>query len=92
MPEQPDRVSIDWRERQDDDVDPRPEPDQEPVDPHQPPLDDDEDGRFLPPMDPRRLEAEKRRGQPFESAEQDREATPEEAARDRALLEQEDET
>jgi hypothetical protein len=36
------------------DVSPRPEPDEEPSDPHQPPLDDDEDRVHLRPDDPRR--------------------------------------
>jgi hypothetical protein len=45
---------------------PSPEPAVEPVDGHQGPLDDDEDGRFLEVGDPRRTEAERRRGRPFE--------------------------
>jgi hypothetical protein len=37
----------------------------EPSDPHQPPLDNDDDARHLDPADPRRLEVEQRRGRPF---------------------------
>jgi hypothetical protein len=40
-------------------------PDDEPSDPHTGPLDDDEDARYLDPVDPRRREVEKRRGKPF---------------------------
>lgn len=46
-------------------VDPNPEPVPEPSDPHEGPLDDDEDARFLRRDDPRRLEIERRRGRPF---------------------------
>ena len=49
------------------DAKPSPEPAVEPVDHHQGPLDDDEDGRFLEVGDPRRTEAERRRGRPFEA-------------------------
>jgi hypothetical protein len=42
----------------------RPEPDREPSDPHTPPLDDDDDARFLDPVDPRRRDVEWRRGRP----------------------------
>jgi hypothetical protein len=48
------------------DVEPAPEPSEEPVDRHRGPLDDDEDGRWLEADDPRRLEAERRRGRPFD--------------------------
>jgi hypothetical protein len=58
-----------YLERRDDDVDPAPEPDHEPSDPHRGPLDDDEDGRFLERDDPRRLEAERRRGRPFDEGD-----------------------
>jgi len=45
---------------------PAPEPDREPSDPHLiSPLDQDDDGRWLDPADPRRLDAERRRGRPF---------------------------
>jgi hypothetical protein len=43
-----------------------PEPDEEPVDRHLGPLDDDEDGRWLREDDPRRIEAERRRGRRFD--------------------------
>jgi hypothetical protein len=46
--------------------DPAPEPDTEHVDLHRGPLDDDEDGRWLERHDPRRIEAERRRGRPFD--------------------------
>jgi len=45
---------------------PADEPDHERSDPHRPPLDDDEDGQWLGADDPRRLEAERRRGRPFD--------------------------
>jgi hypothetical protein len=45
--------------------DPNPEPFQEPSDPHMAPLEDDEDARYLDPVDPRRIEVERRRGRPF---------------------------
>jgi hypothetical protein len=41
------------------------EPD-EPVDPHAMPFDNEDDARFLDPADPRRIEVERRRGQPFD--------------------------
>jgi hypothetical protein len=47
-------------------VTPTPEPDSEPSDPHQGPLDDWEDARFLDPIDPRRIAAEHKRGGRFE--------------------------
>jgi hypothetical protein len=50
-------------------VEPGPEPDHERSDPHQPPLDDDEDARYLDPADPRRLDVERRRGRPFREGE-----------------------
>ena len=40
--------------------------DREPVDRHRGPLDDDEDGRYLEPDDPRRIAAERRRRRPYE--------------------------
>ena len=46
-------------------VEPVPEPSREPFDPHMGPLDDEEDGRFLDPVDPRRRAAEAARGRPF---------------------------
>jgi hypothetical protein len=46
--------------------DPAPEPDAEPVDEHLGPLDNDDDGRFLDRDDPRRIDAELRRGRPFD--------------------------
>lgn len=48
---------------------PTAEPEDEPSDPHSGPLDDDEDGRYLSPFDPRRIEAERRRGRPFDQDE-----------------------
>ena len=42
-----------------------PEPPEEPSDPHNGPLDDDEDARFLEENDPRRIEVEARRGRRF---------------------------
>ena len=50
-------------------IDPRPEPDEEPSDHHRGPLDNDEDGRFLDRDDPRRQAAEERRGHPFDDDE-----------------------
>ena len=46
-------------------VEPNPEPALEPSDPHFPALDDDDDGRHLDPVDPRRRDVEARRGRPF---------------------------
>jgi hypothetical protein len=40
-------------------------------DPHTPPLDNDDDARWLDPVDPRRLEVERRRGHPFDTEEFD---------------------
>jgi hypothetical protein len=51
------------------DVEPTPEPGEDPSDPHTGPLDDDEDGRFLERDDPRRVEAERRRGKAFDDDE-----------------------
>jgi hypothetical protein len=48
-----------------------PEPAEEPSDPHTGPLDDDDDARYLDPVDPRRLEVERRRGAPFDTEEFD---------------------
>ena len=48
------------------DTRPMAEPEAEPSDPHTPPLDDREDGRYLRRDDPRRLEAEGERGRPFD--------------------------
>jgi len=48
-----------------DQVPPNPEPSREPFDPHTPPLDDDDDARFLDPADFRRLAVERQRGRPF---------------------------
>jgi hypothetical protein len=45
---------------------PNPEPDREPDDPHLPPLDDDDDARYLDPVDARRREVELKRGRRFE--------------------------
>lgn len=60
MIEQPDT------EEHDTEVDPNPEPETEPSDPHLiEPLDDEDDGRFLDPTDPRRLAIERKRGRPF---------------------------
>jgi hypothetical protein len=42
------------------------QPELERSDPHEMPLDDDDDGRYLDRQDPRRLDAERRRGRPFE--------------------------
>jgi hypothetical protein len=44
-----------------------PEPATEPVDQHRGPLDRDEDGRWLNPDDPRRIEAERRLGRSFDA-------------------------
>jgi hypothetical protein len=49
-----------------DEVEPIPEPKREPFDPHLGPLDNEDDARYLDPSDPRRMEIERRRGQPFE--------------------------
>ena len=46
-------------------TEPRPEPEREPYDPHLPELDREDDARWLDPIDPRRLEVERRRGRPF---------------------------
>ena len=43
----------------------------EPVDGHRMPLDDLEDGRWLEPDDPRRLEAERRLGRLFDQDDPD---------------------
>ena len=51
------------------DPEPQPDPEREPVDFHRGPLDDDEDGRWLERDDPRRLEAERRRGRRFDEDE-----------------------
>jgi hypothetical protein len=48
-----------------DEIEPNPEPGREPFDPHLPPLDEDDDARYLDPSDSRRLEVERRRGRPF---------------------------
>jgi hypothetical protein len=48
-----------------------PEPEEEPFDPHNGPLDDDEDGRFLEENDPRRIQAEAKRGRRFKDEEGD---------------------
>lgn len=42
-----------------------PEPREEVSDPHTGPLDDDDDARYLDPVDPRRREVESKRGRPF---------------------------
>jgi hypothetical protein len=48
----------------------RPEPGPEPPhDPHTPPLEDDDDARYLRENDPRRIEAEARRGRRFADEE-----------------------
>jgi hypothetical protein len=46
--------------------DPTPEPGSEPADLHEGPLDDDDDARYLDPVDPRRRDAEQRRGRRFD--------------------------
>ena len=51
-------------------VEPTPEPEEEPVDHHRGPLDRDEDGRFLDRDDPRRLEAEERLGKRFDPSDE----------------------
>jgi hypothetical protein len=56
---------------------PTPEPADEPVDHHEIPLDDIEDGRFLRRDDPRRLDAERRRGRPFDESDIAEHAEPE---------------
>jgi hypothetical protein len=53
----PDRVE--WPE-------PAEDPEHEPVDRHEGPLDNLDDGRYLRRDDPRRLDAERRRGRPFD--------------------------
>jgi hypothetical protein len=50
-----------------------PEPAREPFDPHLGPLDDDDDARYLDPVDPRRLEIERRRGHSFDDDEPEHE-------------------
>lgn len=50
---------------QEQEVTPTPEPASEPVDPHMPPLEDEEDARFLLPRDPRRIAVERKRGWKF---------------------------
>ena len=49
-----------------DDTPAAPEPDTEPHDPHVGPLDNDDDARYLDPIDPRRRDAEQRRGRSFD--------------------------
>jgi hypothetical protein len=51
-------------------IEPRPEPAEEPVDRHRGPLDNLEDGRWLKRDDPRRIEAELVRGAPFDDVEE----------------------
>lgn len=65
MPEDKDNLrDLDIEE---DTPDPTVEPDEDPADDHRRiPLDNDEDGRWLDPDDPRRVEAEKRLGRLFE--------------------------
>lgn len=53
------------------DPEPRPEPAREPFDAHIGPLDDDDDGRFLDPADPRRRAIEEQRRRPFNADEED---------------------
>jgi hypothetical protein len=53
------------------DVRPNPEPFREPFDAHMGPLDNPDDARYLDPVDPRRLDAERRRGHPFDTEEFD---------------------
>jgi hypothetical protein len=48
-----------------------PEPDTEPSDPHDQPLENDDDARHLDPVDPRRIEVERRRGRPFTDEDAD---------------------
>lgn len=45
---------------------PNPEPAREPFDPHLPPLDDEDDARYLDPVDERRRAVEHRRGRSFD--------------------------
>jgi hypothetical protein len=52
-------------------VTPNPEPAREPFDAHVGPLDDDDDARYLNPLDPRRREVERRRGHEFDTEEFD---------------------
>ena len=49
---------------------PTPEPAREPFDPHLGPVDDEDDARYLDPVDPRRRAIEQQRGEPFEDDEQ----------------------
>jgi hypothetical protein len=44
---------------------PRPEPDLEASDPHTPDIEQDDDARWLDPVDPRRRRIEQLRGRPF---------------------------
>jgi hypothetical protein len=46
-------------------VRPSPEPDHEVSDPHTPPLDNDDDARWLEENDPRRIRVESHRGRRF---------------------------
>ena len=48
------------------DVPAAPEPDHELADQHRGPLDNDDDGRWLDRDDPRRIDAERRRGRAFD--------------------------
>jgi hypothetical protein len=55
--------------RMHEEVRPNLEPSREPFDPHLPPLDDDDDARFLDPIDARRREVEFKRGERFPDEE-----------------------
>jgi hypothetical protein len=47
--------------------------DEERSDPHLGPLDNDDDARYLDPVDPRRIEIERRRGRSFREEDYDSE-------------------
>jgi hypothetical protein len=66
----PEQFDPDLTEQFNIDVKPTPEPDEEPADAHQGPLDDQEDARYLDPVDPRRRHAEQLRGRPFADDEE----------------------
>lgn len=52
-------------------VTPNPEPEREPYDAHDGPLDDDDDARFLDRADARRRAVEQRRGRSFDDERSD---------------------
>jgi hypothetical protein len=60
-----DEDAVEVEPTEDDEVEPTAEPADEPSDPHAPPLDDENDARYLDPVDSRRREAERHRGRSF---------------------------